>query len=130
MIGMAARALLARRIRPDEGGMQAAMVRNAVTDFRVALETLQLCRPAAQVVAFRAIRRPGQRLVCLRKRTGRNLGANGKPCKPGQNGQNADEKADPNEDCNAFPTDLLFGEHLVSGDSARTFDLEISQRED
>ena len=40
MIGMAARAFLARRIRPDKGCMQAAPVGNAVANFRVAFETL------------------------------------------------------------------------------------------
>ena len=40
MIGMAARAFLARRIRPNKGCVQAAPVGNAVANFRVAFETL------------------------------------------------------------------------------------------
>jgi hypothetical protein len=38
VIGMALRTLLARRVRPNEGGMQAELVGNAVTDFRVAFD--------------------------------------------------------------------------------------------
>lgn len=59
VFGMAARAVLARRILPGEGSMQSAPAGNALTDFRVAIETLELPRAAAQIVAFRAIRRPG-----------------------------------------------------------------------
>jgi hypothetical protein len=40
MIGMALRALLARGIRPSEGGVQASFIDNAIADFRVAFETL------------------------------------------------------------------------------------------
>ena len=40
MIGMALRALLARGIRPSEGGVQASLIDNAIADFRMAFETL------------------------------------------------------------------------------------------
>jgi hypothetical protein len=40
VIGMAARALLPRGIRPNERGVQASPVNNAVADFRVAFEAL------------------------------------------------------------------------------------------
>ena len=39
MIGVAARALLARGIRSDESGMQASFIDHAVADFRMAFET-------------------------------------------------------------------------------------------
>src|SRR6202521_4617126 len=64
VIGVAARALLARGIRSDEGGMQASLVDHAVADFRMAFQTFELRGASCQIVALRAVCRPTQGLMC------------------------------------------------------------------
>ena len=75
MIGMAFRAFLTRGIRADKGRVQSALVDNAVADFGVAFQTLQLRSAAFQIVALRAIRRSIERLVGSCEGSRRNLRA-------------------------------------------------------
>ena len=128
MIGMALRALLARGIRPREGGMQASFIGNAIADFRVASQTLQLRFAAPELVALGAVRRSAELLVRSGKRTGRNLCASGRRVETCQNGKNGEKNSTSNEDDGSCLNGLHFCRHRVSGNLARAFGLGISNQ--
>jgi hypothetical protein len=128
MIGMALRALLARGIRPREGGMKAPFIGNTIADFRVASETLQLRLAAPELVALGAVRRSTELLVRSGKWTGRNLRAGGKRAERRQNAKDGEEKSTPNEDDSSCLNDLRFFQHRVSGNLARASGLAISKQ--
>lgn len=114
MIGMAFRALLTGGIRSSEGGMQAPLIGNAVTDFRVAFETFQLRGAAFQIVALGTIRRPIQRLMRFRQRPRRNLRVHGNSGNSSQNAKNDEYKSASYKDGGALLNGLPFGRHRVS----------------
>ena len=72
VLGVAARALVARSARKVVGSVESLASGQSSLDFSVAFETLQSGR-GAQLVASRAIRGTVQRLVSPRKRAGRDL---------------------------------------------------------
>ena len=63
MFGVAADAILARRVSARPHGMHAATLRKPVPDFRVTFQALQLNAAPAQVVALGAVEHPGKGLV-------------------------------------------------------------------
>ena len=128
MIGMALRALLARGIRPGEGGMKAPFIGNTIADFRVASETLQLRLAAPELVALGAVRRSTELLVRSGKWTGRNLRVSGKRIEPCQNGKKREKNSTPKEDDSSGLNGLRFCRHRVSGNLARAFGLGISNQ--
>lgn len=92
VFGVAARAILAGRVRSSENMVHPAALRQTLADFRMAFETLELCRSAAQVVTLRAVRRTGKRLMGFRKRPGRNLCADSSFAQPAEQEKNSGEK--------------------------------------
>jgi len=73
VVRMAGRTFLTCSARFDPNRVHSALLRQALANFRVAIQTLEFRRATSQVMAFRAVRRTGKRLVGSRKRTRRDL---------------------------------------------------------
>jgi hypothetical protein len=92
VFGMAFGALGPGDVRGEEGGMQAAVFREALANLGVALEAFEDARAAAEVVALGAVGGAGKRLVRPGKLTGRNLCARGKHTQGGGKQKNRSEE--------------------------------------
>lgn len=84
VLGVAAHAVLTSCIWPYKSGVQSPALYQALANFGVTLEALQLDAAGTQIVAFRAIERTRQRLVSSGKGAGRNLRAHARRTRPKQ----------------------------------------------
>lgn len=75
VIGMALDAIFARSFCSDPNRMHAAILRQPVSNFGVAIETFELHATRAEIVALSATQHPGERFMRLCQRPRRDLRA-------------------------------------------------------